>query len=85
VSKYRKIKELVDMDYWNKLSDEHKEWLKKFNSEYYYGFFNNPEFERTKAKNIHKSEAAKKQVRRKVKIQNQDLWIQSTKTGDDKK
>lgn len=72
------------MDYWNKLSDEQREWLKKFNSEYYYGYFNNPEYEASKHKNLHNTEEAKKKVRRKVKIQNQDLWIQSTKTGDKK-
>lgn len=72
------------MDYWSKLPESEKEWLKKFNSEYYYGFFNTGNYE-VKTPNLHQSEAAKKEVRRKVKRQNQDIWIQSTKTGDKKK
>lgn len=45
-------KEIIDIDYWNKLSEEEKKYLAKFCSEFYYGFFNNEEYSKT-TPNIH--------------------------------
>ena len=74
---------MIDIDYWNSLSDKDKDYLRKFNSEFYYGYFNTGKYARKKP-NINKTSAQKKKIRKRVKIQNQDIWIRGTKSGDKK-
>lgn len=77
---YFEIKKLMDMDYWHKLSEEDKAWLKKFNSEYYYGYFNTKDFARRKP-NVHKTKGQRKRARKEVKDRSKDLWMRSKKGG----
>lgn len=72
------IKEQLDMDYWRKLSPEEKEWLKKFNAEFYFGFFNTGEFEKGRP-NIHTDPLLKKEIRKRLRNQRNDLYYKGRK------
>lgn len=72
------IKEQVDMDYWRKLSPEQKEWLKKFSSEFYFGFFNTGDYEKARP-NIHNNPEFKKEIRKRLRNQKNDLYYKGRK------
>jgi hypothetical protein len=67
------IKQLVDIDYWHKLSKEEKKYLLKFCSEYYYDFFNSGEYIKKNGENLHPKKMRKAHSKR-VKEMKRDVF-----------
>lgn len=60
-------KELADFDYWSKLSDEDKEWLAKFQREYYRNQFN-------LRNDLHRTKKDKRAAYARDDARRRDLW-----------
>ncbi len=68
--------ELIEADYINKLSEEEKEWLNRFNEEYV-----NASFNKNPKKNLHKSKKLKKDCYDRNNSRNRDILTRAKASG----
>lgn len=65
----KKAREFVDQDYIDKLSEEEKDWLDKFNREYYQNSFSKNDEE-----NFHKKGEERRKAYGRENARNRDMW-----------
>ena len=66
------LKQLIDIDYWDKLTEKEKQWLRKFNKEFYMAYFDT-----VGRKNLHNKEQRTK-IRREIKARLEDAYNKAT-------
>ena len=73
--------DLIDQDYWDKLTKEEKEWLNRFNGEYYYGKLDRQD----KENNLHQDKEHHRECARRRHAIKRDIYSISKKIDANKR